>query len=123
MQSFSGPLPHPDLLAKYNLAVPNAAERIIAMAEKQSEHRQALETRVIASDIRLSFLGLIFALILSVGGIASSAYLINQGRELGGGILGGSSMATLAGIFIYGTQQRKRERERKMNLIDPQQRG
>lgn len=89
------------------------------MAEKQADHRQRLENRVIDSDIRNSFLGLVFALVISLVGIGVSFYLIIQGRELGGGLLGGSSMVTLAGIFIYGTQQRKKERERKRNVIDP----
>ena len=30
-QTFSGPLPPPEILAKYNSVVPNAAERIITM--------------------------------------------------------------------------------------------
>ncbi len=38
-QQFSGPLPHPQILAQYNQAVPNAADRIIKMAESQSNHR------------------------------------------------------------------------------------
>jgi uncharacterized membrane protein len=46
-QTFSGPIPPPTLLAEYNKVVPNAAERILAMAEKQSEHRQFLEKKVI----------------------------------------------------------------------------
>jgi uncharacterized membrane protein len=40
---FSGPLPPPEILAKYNDALPNGAERIVAMAEGQMKHRQALE--------------------------------------------------------------------------------
>jgi len=50
-ETFSGPLPHPQILEKYNEVVPDAAERIIAMAENQSKHRQELETKAIESDI------------------------------------------------------------------------
>jgi uncharacterized membrane protein len=42
-QSFSGPLPHPDVLRKFNEIIPGAAERIIKMAEDQSIHRKELE--------------------------------------------------------------------------------
>lgn len=38
-QTFSGQLPPPEILAKYNSVVPNAAERIITMAETQAADR------------------------------------------------------------------------------------
>ena len=41
--SFSGPIPPPDILKGYNDVVKDGAERIIAMAEKQSNHRMILE--------------------------------------------------------------------------------
>ncbi|MXY23205.1 MAG: DUF2335 domain-containing protein [Acidobacteria bacterium] len=44
-QSFQGPLPPPGLLAKYNEAFPDCAERIVAMTEQQAAHRHALESR------------------------------------------------------------------------------
>ena len=36
---YSGPLPRPDDLAKYDQIVPGAAERIIKMAEAEMLHR------------------------------------------------------------------------------------
>jgi uncharacterized membrane protein len=44
--SFSGPLPPPEVLQNYNQITPGAADRIISMAEKQSQHRQESEMRV-----------------------------------------------------------------------------
>jgi uncharacterized membrane protein len=41
--SFSGPLPPPSILGKYNDILPNGAERIMKMAENQSTHRIELE--------------------------------------------------------------------------------
>ena len=41
--SFSGPLPPPQILEKYESIVPGSADRIIGMAEKQSEHRRSIE--------------------------------------------------------------------------------
>jgi hypothetical protein len=34
--SYSGPLPHPSLLAKYNEVIPNGAERMMVMAENRA---------------------------------------------------------------------------------------
>lgn len=49
--AFSGPLPPPELLAKYNDVIPNGAERIMAMAERQSSHRERLEYRVVDGGV------------------------------------------------------------------------
>jgi uncharacterized membrane protein len=48
---FSGPIPPPSLLARYNDVVPNGAERILAMAERQSKHREQLEAQVVAGNL------------------------------------------------------------------------
>jgi uncharacterized membrane protein len=40
---FSGPIPPPDLLERYNQIIPEGADRILKMAEKQSAHRQKIE--------------------------------------------------------------------------------
>jgi uncharacterized membrane protein len=107
-----GPIPHPTILDQYNAIIPNGADRILAMAEKQAAHRQYLEKTVIESDKKRSamglFLGFILALVLGCGGIypmatGSSGYgfatiLIN---------LGG-----LVGTFLYAQKSRKEERLR-----------
>jgi hypothetical protein len=50
---FSGPLPHPEDLAKYEQVLPGSADRIISMAEQQAEHRRNLEKSVILSNVAL----------------------------------------------------------------------
>lgn len=40
--SFSGPLPPPETLERYNQTLPGLAERIIVMAESQHSHRLEL---------------------------------------------------------------------------------
>jgi uncharacterized membrane protein len=37
--------PHPQLLLQYNEVVPDAAERIVSLAEDQVHHRHAMELR------------------------------------------------------------------------------
>ena len=53
-RSFSGPLPPPEILERFNDVGPGAAERIIKMAEEQFAHRVYLEKNVIGSDIERS---------------------------------------------------------------------
>lgn len=50
-QVFSGPLPPPNVLAGYNNVVPNAAERIVAMAESEQKHRHAVEAAAVNANI------------------------------------------------------------------------
>jgi uncharacterized membrane protein len=108
-----GPLPHPDILLKYDQIVPRAAERIICMAENQAKHRQALEKAVIESDIRDSRTGLIFGFIIGLVAIISGAICIISGYSIAGGLLGGSAVPALTGVFVYGSRQRRKERESK----------
>ena len=49
-RAYSGPLPSPEALEKYNQVLPGAAERILAMAENQGKHRQDIERKVIESN-------------------------------------------------------------------------
>lgn len=56
----SGPLPHPETLAQYEEIIPNGAERIMAMAEKQSAHRIELESMVVKSQVDQSARGTIY---------------------------------------------------------------
>ena len=57
-----GPLPDPNTLAEYNNIIPNGAERIMAMAEKQSDHRMKMESEVIHRQMNQSTAGQISSL-------------------------------------------------------------
>lgn len=69
--SFSGPIPPPALLEKYNEIIPNGAERILAMAEKQSTHREYLEKRVVDGNVSNQTRGSYFGFIISLVAILS----------------------------------------------------
>ena len=109
--TFSGPLPPPSILEHYDQVVPGAAERIIAMTEQQSKHRQALESKVVASDIFSSKLGLIFGFILGIVAIVGGLLLGLQGQPIYGTIFGGLYLVGIVGVFVFGSQQRRKERQ------------
>lgn len=84
ISEFSGPLPPPSIIQGYENVVPGAAERILAMAEKQSAHRQLMEQTMIQSDSRDSLLGIIAALILGAGCLITSCVIaINVPQNAG----------------------------------------
>jgi len=45
-----GPLPDPETLRAYDEIIPNGAERLMQLVERQSNHRQALESDRVAGD-------------------------------------------------------------------------
>ncbi len=110
---YSGPLPPADQLVRYNDAVPNAAERILVMAEQQSAHRRNLETKALSSDTFRATLGLIFGFVLALITVAGSIYLIMNNQGYFGVGLFGATLAGIVGTFVYGTKNRRRERESK----------
>jgi len=98
-----GPLPKPEDFGGYESILPGAADRILKMAEQQSIHRQKLEQSVI-----------IFALILGLSYLFAGMYVTIKGYDWKGIALGIGGLASLVGVFIYGSSQKKRERESKM---------
>ncbi len=114
-QSFSGPLPPPDILRQFDEVVPGAAERIIKMAEEQSAHRRELEKKVISSDIARSKWGQFLGFVIAIAGLAVSAIVAIYGNALVSGIIGVGTLASLVGVFMYGSRNRSKEREEKGN--------
>ena len=87
------------------------------MAESQSAHRQDLERIVVEAGARDSLLGIISGCVIGLAAIAGGVFLAYNGKEIGGSIFTGIGLGSLVGVFIYGTRQRKQERERKHSQV------
>lgn len=111
--SWTGPIPPPDVLERYEATLPGAADRIMSMAEMQLAHRIQLEKKVVGGDSSRSYLGLAAAFVLSLVAICGSILVIVQGHVWAGVTIFGIDIVALAGIFVYGTQVRRAERESK----------
>ena len=116
--SFSGPLPPPSLLAKDNEALPNGAERLMAMAERQSAHREHLEKCVVEGNVQTQKLGSVFGFIVAMTAVVGGIYLISIGRSSSGLVAIIGSLASLVGVFIYGKHQQSKERSQKVQTLD-----
>ena len=111
--SFSGPLPPPSMLTAYNNAVPNAAERILAMAEKQAAHRQNLEERVVKGNIVNQYLGSVFGFILGAIAIGGGIYLIGSGKSITGLAALITPLVGFVAVFFRGRSGQEKERQQK----------
>ena len=117
--SWSGPIPSPAMLREFDMVVPGLAERIVRMTELQSEHRIRMESTVIGGDSKRAYLGLACAFVLSLLLIAVGTYAVIWGNPWVGVATFSLDIAVLAGVFVYGTNTRRRERERKAADANP----
>lgn len=117
---FSGPLPPPEILVRYNEAVPGGAERIVAMAESQSKHRQSLEKSVVDTNCSTQGTGPVYGFIICMTAIVGGIYLIHSGKSPEGltsiiGALGG-----LVTVFVLGRKKQEKElRDKSEALLAP----
>jgi len=111
--SYSGPLPLPADLERYDAIVPGMAERLRAKFEQQADHRMALENHVIRSDVRRGNWGLAAAFVFGLAVLAASVALILNGHEGAGTTALLVEFVTFGGLFLYGNETRRRERNKK----------
>ncbi|MFH0948249.1 MAG: DUF2335 domain-containing protein [Elusimicrobiota bacterium] len=76
---FSGPLPSPEILQKYDAVINGSAERIIRMTEKQMEHRMSIENKIVEGEGKRINRGQLFAMVISVSFIIVTIYGLAKG--------------------------------------------
>ena len=108
-ETFSGPVPPPEVIEKYERILPGAAERIFTNWEKQTEHRHNLESRVVKTDNLKSILGVVFGFIAVMGAIWGGVYTALHGYTLFGGGLSLAGLAMLVTAFVTSRKKIKKE--------------
>ncbi len=106
---YSGPVPDPDSLAKYEQISPGFADRILKMAEKEQEERIVTQRQVIEAEKEFNFRelnnfkrGQIFALIAVFLIVLMCIYAFNLGYGKEARDIAIAVIASVAGIFITG---------------------
>ena len=125
-EQFHGPIPHPTILAGYEQLLPGATERIITMAEKETEHRQAMEKKALNAEIeglsneaKDTKRGQIFALIIGITAILSGTYTAVNGYPWAGSFIGAGGVVGLVSAFIVGRKHPKQNNNQKSEEIVP----
>lgn len=113
VERHSGPLPSAETLIKYDSVIPNGADRIMVMAEKQQDHRMAMENKVVTSQLSQSFKGQILGFILCFLALASSVYLGVTGHEGIGAAIGTTTIVSIGVIFVLGKRPRPSSKDEK----------
>ena len=117
MRAFSGPLPPPEALERYNQILPGAAERIIAMAESQHSHRQELEKHVIKSNVSAQKLGTMLGFIVSMTVILGGMFLVYEGKSGEGLAAILTALASLVGVFLYSKHEQQKDLAKKTEAL------
>jgi len=103
---YTGSLPPPEHLMQYDKVIPEGAERIMRIAEKDQEHRLKAETTLVTSDVTTTRLGQIFGLTMGMTIVMLGFICIMQGHDLAGSFMSGSSVVGLVSIFVIGRNKR-----------------
>jgi len=110
--SYSGPLPPPAALEKYEKIQPGAADRIISMAEKEQSSRIAAQTEGSKRGFCLLSRGQIFAFITALLAICAGIMAIYKGLQWCG-IAFALLPALLVGFFLFRKEISKRSPSEK----------
>ncbi len=93
-------LPHPEILAQYNEAVPSAAARILSLAERGTAHREGIEKAIVEAGIKDQRLRVFFVFGTAVLAIGGGIFLIAINKSGYGIAAIISSLVALARLFL-----------------------
>jgi uncharacterized membrane protein len=102
VQSHSGPMPPPSVLAQYDQVVPGLARDIVEMAKAEQAHRHSLEDVVVHGDRDATRRGQHYGLIALVLMLAIAAYMVSKGYAEPAAWLLGTTVVGVVGVFVTG---------------------
>ena len=80
-QQWVGPLPAPEDLEKFNRIIPDGAERILAMTEKEQAHRIDYEATGLTATVQESRRGQYLGTLVSLAAICGAIYTAHIGAH------------------------------------------
>ncbi|NEP14419.1 MAG: DUF2335 domain-containing protein [Symploca sp. SIO2C1] len=112
--NFAALLPAPEVLAQYNHLVGDAGDRIVAIAEKEQEHRHKMQEKLVDAQLFAQKqarnerrLWQVFAFSLAVVSVISGAIAAMLGQPIAGEVIGSIGVAGLVIIFVLGLREQK----------------
>jgi len=110
---FTGPLPHPEIMAGYERVLPGSAERILRMTEKEQDARHRDSSALVQAGVKREREGLYLGGFLAAVTLIGSMILIGTGRESGGLAIILIETTVLAGVFLRAQHVRYRHHRRQ----------
>jgi uncharacterized membrane protein len=111
--SWTGPLPPPAAMREYDTILPGAGERILAMAERQVDHRHLLERRTLHAAILVEQRGQWIAALIGVAALACGTFLMATERDGWGFATIVTAIAGLLGAAVFSRRLDTRDARRQ----------
>lgn len=122
---FTGPLPHPRILRQYNDALTNGADRIMAMTEREQEHRHRMQEKLVEAQIadqqrerEERKRGQTFGLLIGLFAVAAGSLTAILDHPWVGGGIGSAGVIGLVSVFVSGRIEQKKSQELKSSDIE-----
>jgi len=109
-QIHSGPLPAPQTLELYAKIIPEGAERIMSMAEKEQAFRHEYDKTMMGRQKNIESRGQFFGFIICLFVLGGGIWLSYTGKETSGLCAIVGALVALVGAFYY-TQRIKSEKQ------------
>ena len=93
-------------MKQYEEILPGSADRILKMAENQSEHRQSLEKQRLSFSNREIHLGQIVGFLIGIVAIVTGGYTALSGAPIPGGFIGTAGVVGLVSVFVIGSNRK-----------------
>jgi uncharacterized membrane protein len=100
--------------------VPDAADRILSMVERQDAHRIRMEAKFMSHSTARAWAGLAAATVICIFGLWIAYQLGLHGQPGLAGVLGTLDFGGLVTTFIYGTNNLRAERRERAELMTGQ---
>jgi uncharacterized membrane protein len=81
VELYNGLIPHPQHLERFESLLPGATGRFMALAERQSAHRQLMERKFLNFNGAASIIGAVSASLISLASVGGAIFLIYLGRS------------------------------------------
>jgi hypothetical protein len=92
-------------------------ERQFTLQEKQAEHRFDIERTVIHGDSRRSYAGLALGFLVAMAFMFGAYRLGMAGHDVLAGTLATVDVGAFVGVFVFGTESRRKERSERSKLM------
>lgn len=118
-QSYSGPLPSPQLLREFDEVEEGTAKKIVDNFITESNHRRQLESKSLDYSARDVKMGAWFGFILGlVGLIGGFLVLLFTDHAIAGSVLSGGSLVALVTLFLRPAKSENSPRNIQENSIE-----
>jgi uncharacterized membrane protein len=92
-------------IEKLHASSPEIAKELVKEFQEYSAHLREMDRKALQAQIRVTYLGQIFGLIIGMTAIISGAITAYHGSEWAGGFIGGGGVIGLVSVFVLGRRK------------------